>query len=55
MRNELYKMFRWVIRKYFEECPDGVISCGELKCIIQDVWDNMVKDGEIQIIDNDVE
>ena len=50
MRNELYKMFRWVINKYFEKNPDGVISCGELKWILQDV-----KDGEIHIIDNDVE
>ena len=53
MRNELYKMFRWVINKYFEKNPDGVISCGELKWILQDVWNNMVKDGEIHLIDED--
>lgn len=51
MRNELYRMFRWVIRKFFEKNPEGKISCGELKSIIQEVWDNMVKDGEIEIID----
>lgn len=55
MRNELYKMFRWVINKYFEKNPDGVISCGELKWILQDVWNNMVKDGEIHLIDEDNE
>ena len=46
-------MFRWCINKYFDKNPDGLLSCNELKGIIQDVWDNMVKDGEIVIIDDE--
>lgn len=49
MRQDLYVMFRWAVRKAFDKHPDSTISPKELKGIIEDVWDDMVEDGEIYL------
>lgn len=45
-------MFRWAINKAFDGHPNVVTSMGELKFIIEDVWNDMVKDGEIHLRDD---
>lgn len=41
-------MFKWAIKKFWENYPDRVLHLPELKEVIGDVWNEMVNDGEIE-------
>lgn len=44
---DLKIMFRWAILKAFEKYNDVTTSRNELARLVQDVWDELVDDGEI--------
>ena len=49
---EVKQMFRWAILKAFEHNNEAVSSPTSLKEIIDEVWKEMVEDGEITIFDD---
>jgi len=49
MKKDLRNMFRWALRRALHQYPDETISLGTLKFLIEDVWNDMVKYGEIEL------
>lgn len=50
MRNELYMIFRNALKEAFDRHPYSDICLGEIQEIVGNVFENMLKDGELDDI-----
>lgn len=55
MKKDLRNMFRWSLRRAFSEHPEETISLNTVKFLVEDVWKDMVKYGEIGEMDENNE
>ena len=47
MRNELYIIFRNALKEAFDKHPHSDICLGEIQEILENVFENMLKDGDL--------
>lgn len=52
MRNDLYNMFKWAIRKLSGKYPDYICNTEEILRVLVVVLCDMVEDGEVEWIDD---
>ena len=48
MKKDLYNMFKWTLSTAFDKHPTTKISLRELEKILDDVWYDMDRDGDIK-------
>lgn len=52
-KNAFRNMMAWAIRKIMEKYPEEIFSLGELRKLLDEVWDDLVEAGEIVLQNED--